>query len=85
MKNYVEENKNILDEWEKFNEQQEDVPNFARDGIMYNYSGNDANDENMTWSNAPIRFLFITKDQNAKEGEAWDLRDDGEEEGIDLR
>ena len=87
---FVGENQRILDEWEKYNCQHEEKPNFAPDGIMYRgawdqYHTEDGhiiseryedenNKENELWANAPIRYLFITKDQNAWGGDAWDVR-----------
>lgn len=79
MKDYVTENDQILNEWKQFNATQEASPNFSWDGIINN-NEKDANDVNKMWSNAPIRFLFITKDQNTKEEDAWDVR----EENVDL-
>lgn len=83
MKNYVEINNQILEEWKKHNEEFEET-NFADDGIMYRgeivpikngterYS--DEAKENRLWNDAPLRILFLTKDQNAGEYEAWDVR-----------
>lgn len=89
-KDIVGENERILQEWEKFNSTQEEKPNFAPDGIMFRgekdqYSNPDGsitseryedehNKENELWANAPIRYLFVTKDQNAWGGSAWDVR-----------
>lgn len=82
MKDYVEENELILSEWRKSNEEQGEI-NFADDGIMYRgaieesdygterYS--DKEKENKIWDEAPLRILFLTKDQNGK-GCAWDVR-----------
>ena len=30
--------------------------------------------ENKMWTNCPVRFLFLTKDQNIGDGNAWDVR-----------
>ena len=90
VKDFVGENERILQEWEKFNSTHEANPNFAPDGIMFRgekdqYSNLDGsitseryedenNKENELWANAPIRYLFVTKDQNAWGGAAWDVR-----------
>ena len=84
MKDYVAENERILKEWRKSNEKNEET-NFANDGIMYRgaiesiengterYESDDMQ-ENKMWSEAPLRILFLTKDQNAGEYDAWDVR-----------
>lgn len=77
MKNYVKENNRILKEWEKYNEQVEEKPNFAGDGIVYNGE----EDINEIWSKIPIRYMFITKDQNPRGGSAWNIC---EEETMNL-
>ena len=86
--NFVEKNDSILQKWKEHNEKVEDDPKFASDGIMFRgeidqYS-KDQNErcsnpekENELWENAPIRYLFLTKDQNAGDGKddkAWDVR-----------
>ena len=83
--NFVEKNDSILQKWKEHNEKVEKNPNFASDGIMFRgeidqYSA-DQNErwpnpekENELWENAPIRYLFLTKDQNARGGAAWDVR-----------
>lgn len=83
MKDYVEENERILKEWRKCNEEYGET-NFADDGIMYRgiieendygterYS--DKEKENKIWNEAPLRILFLTKDQNAGGYGAWDVR-----------
>lgn len=81
MKDYVAENERILEEWRKNNEKLGEV-NFADDGIMYrgamieNGSERDSNSklENELWNKAPLRVLFLTKDQNAGGYGAWDVR-----------
>lgn len=83
MKDYVAENDRILNEWQKSNEEHGET-NFAKDGIMYrgiieeNDCGterySDKEKENKIWNEAPLRILFLTKDQNAGEEEAWDVR-----------
>ena len=84
VKDYVEENERILKEWEEFNKQAENEPNFAPDGILYKgefYDGDgycercpDKDAENKLWQTAPVRYLFLTKDQNAWGEDAWDVR-----------
>lgn len=86
--NFVEKNDSILQKWKEHIEKVEENPNFASDGIMFRgeidqYSA-DQNErcsnpekENELWENAPIRYLFLTKDQNAgdrKDDKAWDVR-----------
>ena len=83
MKDYVEENDRILKEWQKSNEEHDET-NFADDGIMYrgifeeNDCGterySDKEKENKLWNEAPLRILFLTKDQNAGGDDAWDVR-----------
>lgn len=86
MKNYVEKNQKILDEWRENNENKYGERNFADDGIMFrgkfkDYDGgkerlpDDAEQqENKQWAEAPLRVLFLTKDQNAGGNDAWDVR-----------
>lgn len=87
--NFVEKNDSILQKWkeqiEKFGE---DPKKFASDGIMFrgeidqyfadeNERWSNPKKENELWENAPIRYLFLTKDQNAgddDEAKAWDVR-----------
>ena len=83
MKDYVAENERILNEWRKNNEKNGET-NFADDGIMYrgtieefDYGTerfSDEDQENKMWNEAPLRFLFLTKDQNAGGYDAWDVR-----------
>ena len=86
--NFVEANDSILQRWEEHNEKCEKTmnqqdPKFASDGIMFrgvidqNERYSDPEKENELWENAPIRYLFLTKDQNAgdgKDAKAWDVR-----------
>jgi len=85
MKDFVKTNQQILDEWEKSNNDNYQETNFSPDGIMYRgaietfatYSErfeslDDA--ENRSWEEAKMRILFITKDQNANGDDAWDVR-----------
>lgn len=83
MKDYVEENERILEKWRKRNEERGEK-NFADDGIMYrgkieefDYGTerfSDKEQENKMWNEAPLRILFLTKDQNAGGYDAWDVR-----------
>ena len=84
MKDYVKENERILNEWRKSNEEKGEK-NFADDGIMYRGAiestencteryESDNKQENKMWNEAPLRILFLTKDQNAGEYDAWDVR-----------
>lgn len=85
MKDYVKENERILEKWsQEYIRRGKDV-DLTPDGIMYrgdlvNLNGKwihnpseDGKIENELWTNAPIRILYLTKDQN---GEYWDLRID---------
>lgn len=91
MKDFVKENDAILDEWfsrhlsENYTENQ-----FSKDGIMFRgdfkYRDNGGNcshwyrvpsgEENEGWSNAPLRILYLTKDQNSQDCGAWDVREE---------
>ena len=80
---YVTENERILEKWRKRNEERGET-NFADDGIMYRGQiddnsteryESDNKQENKMWNEAPLRILFLTKDQNAGEDcDAWDVR-----------
>ena len=81
--NFVEKNDSILQKWKEHIEKVEDDPKFASDGIMFrgeidqNERYSNPEKENELWENAPIRYLFLTKDQNAgdeKDAKAWDVR-----------
>ena len=88
--NFVEKNDSILQKWKEHNEKVEKTmnqqkPNFASDGIMFrgeidqyladeNERWSDPEKENELWENAPIRYLFLTKDQNCWDKPAWDVR-----------
>lgn len=83
--NFVEKNDSILQKWKEHNEKVEKTmkqqdPNFALDGIMFrgeidqNERYSNPEKENELWENAPIRYLFLTKDQNCWGGAAWDVR-----------
>ena len=83
--NFVEKNDSILQKWEEHNEKVEktmnqQAPKFASDGIMFrgvidqNERYSNPEKENELWENAPIRYLFLTKDQNAGIYDAWDVR-----------
>lgn len=82
MKDYVAENERILNEWRKSNEEHGEKK-FADDGIMYRGQiddnsteryESDNKQENKMWNEAPLRILFLTKDQNAGGYDAWDVR-----------
>lgn len=78
--NFVEKNDSILQKWKEHIEKVEKDPKFASDGIMFrgeidqNERYSNPEKENELWENAPIRYLFLTKDQNAWGGAAWDVR-----------
>ena len=84
--NFVEKNDSILQKWkeqiEKFGE---NTKNFASDGIMFrgeidqyfadeNERYSNPKKENELWENAPIRYLFLTKDQNAGDDDEKDAK-----------
>lgn len=83
VKDFVAENERILEKWKKRNAEYGET-NFADDGIMYRgkiepiatgterYSNKEQ--ENKMWNKAPLRVLFLTKDQNAGGYDAWDVR-----------
>lgn len=84
MKDFVKENQDILDRWAQSNARYGET-NFAPDGIMFRGEFNDYGAgterledvngrENEEWTNAPLRILFLTKDQNAGGEDAWDVR-----------
>lgn len=84
MKDYIKENQDILSRWELSNIKNGEN-NFAPDGIMYRGIFSDygtgierlpdnEGSENEKWANAPLRILFLTKDQNAGGEDAWDVR-----------
>lgn len=79
--NFVEKNDSILQKWKEHIEKVEKKsPNFASDGIMFrgeieqNERWSNPEKENELWENAPIRYLFLTKDQNCWNKAAWDVR-----------
>lgn len=87
MKDYVGANERILEKWcQEYISRGKDV-DLTPDGIMYrgdlvNINGKwihntseNGTIENNLWAHAPIRILYLTKDQNAG-GEYWDLRID---------
>ena len=87
MKDFVAKNEEILKRWEKEMKKNGEY-NFAPDGIMfrgekynaesgnysYHESSNNNTEENRLWNEAPLRYLFLTKDQNCGEEDAWDVR-----------
>lgn len=91
MEDYVGKNQRILDEWrEKFIEDKKADETyadlyFAQDGIMNKgefYPEDDGvcrrrpnGNENELWTKAPLRVLFLTKDENiSSTGRVWDVR-----------
>lgn len=84
-KDFVRLNEELLKEWKEANARREEC-RFASDGIMFrgetvSYDGkcpcrrtSEDNKENKLWRMSPLRVLFITKDQNAGDGEPWDVR-----------
>lgn len=95
MKNYVAINDSILKEWEASNQKYGEY-NFAPDGIMYRgdvigygdgtgveREPDEHNLENINWINAPLRILFLTKDQNSAGEDAWDVRTEIGRKSVD--
>lgn len=85
MKDYVKTNQEILNEWQdEFIKNGGDSNYFCFDGIMFrgdaerdsaNWAHKEGGNENSLWKNAPLRILFLTKDQNTdRDSGAWDLR-----------
>ena len=87
--NFVEKNQNILNRWRvKFVKDfgKENEYRFADDGIMNKGECKSDSDgrwwretsktakENDLWTNAPLRVLFLTKDENRYDNAAWDVR-----------
>lgn len=81
-KDFVKENQEILARWKQSNETRYEETNFAPDGIMFrgeivdyeSWRERESGSENEIWTNAPLRILFLTKDQNAGSEDAWDVR-----------
>lgn len=82
MMDYITENDNILKEWRLSNLRYGE-DDFADDGILYKGESfpiefgsckDESGTENELWEHAPLRILFITKDQNAGGEGAWDIR-----------
>ena len=85
--NYVEKNNQILKEWfSVFQAIGLTGDSFAEDGIMFRGEFDNSNrphwfrhesgEENALWANAPLRILYLTKDQPSESCGAWDLRDE---------
>lgn len=67
MKTITEINEEILQEWKASDQERFNDAVFTSDGMVC---------DNETWEKSPLRILYITKDQNAKGGSAWDLCDE---------
>ena len=86
MKDYVKTNQEILNEWqEEFIKDGGNQDLFCFDGIMFrgeaerdaanNWVHKEGVNDNTLWANAPVRILYLTKDQNTTEDAgAWDIR-----------
>ena len=108
MKDYVAENERILNEWRNhLNQYEYFAPDGImykgefRGAYKYYENGEykfrwvriPSGRENILWTNAPLRVLFLTKDQNTSRDTAWDVRSETywaadenvtpEERGID--
>ena len=81
-------NEEILKRWEVKSKKNKEIDEFVPDGIMYrgelhncengigceHLPSKDFKVETETWENAPMRFLYITKELNAYDGPAWEVR-----------
>jgi hypothetical protein len=89
MKDYVAENERILNEWRNhLNQYEYFAPDGImykgefRGAYKYYENGEykfrwmhiPSGRENILWTNAPLRVLFLTKDQNTSGDTAWDVR-----------
>ena len=89
MKDYVAENERILNEWRNhLNQYEYFAPDGimykgeCRGAYKYYENGEykfrwvriPSGRENTLWTNAPLRVLFLTKDQNTSRDTAWDVR-----------
>ena len=87
-KDYMSKNQEIIKKWQKeYETRGGDSTKFCWDGIMFrgklrkadnsNYWIHDESEdhrENQLWSEVKPRILFLTKDQNLGNEEAWDVR-----------
>lgn len=81
MDSIFERNEQLLKEWEKASEDNNEQSEFVPDGILYRgdavYSstgcwGHERGTEDELWQHSPMRILYITKDLNDEE--SWDIR-----------
>ena len=87
-KDFMSENQRILEKWQQAFEKAGGSANkFSWDGIMFkgaiyeedgtnNWLHKEGGNENQLWANAPLRILYLTKDQNTKGGPCWDTREE---------
>ena len=89
MKDYVAENERILNEWRNHLNQYEyfapdgimykgefrgEYKYYEGDKYKFRWVRIPGGRENNLWENAPLRLIFLTKDQNASGDTAWDVR-----------
>ena len=87
-KDFMGENQRILEKWQQaFEKAGGSADKFSWDGIMFkgtiyeedgtnNWLHKEGGNENQLWANAPLRILYLTKDQNTKGGPCWDTREE---------
>ena len=61
----------FLGEERYFKNEQENEETFYR---VFRWVRIPCGEENVLWANAPLRLLFLTKDQNTGDNPAWDVR-----------
>lgn len=108
MKDYVAENERILNKWRnQLNQYEYFAPDgimykgefrgaykyYEKGEYKFRWMRIPSGRENILWTNAPLRVLFLTKDQNTSGDTAWDVRSETywaadenvtpEERGID--
>jgi hypothetical protein len=89
MKDYVAENERILNEWRNhLNQYEYFAPDgimykgefrgtykyYENSNYKFRWMHIPSGRENILWTNAPLRVLFLTKDQNTSGDTAWDVR-----------
>lgn len=89
MKDYVAENERILNKWRsQLNQYENFAPDgimykgefrgaykyYENDKYKFRWVRIPSGRENILWTDAPLRVLFLTKDQNTSGDTAWDVR-----------
>ncbi len=86
-KDFMGENQRILEKWQQeFEKAGGSADQFSWDGIMFKgaiykdgenkWGHSEGRNENQLWADAPLRILYLTKDQNTKGGPCWDTREE---------